>query len=365
MTMINPRNAINFFKTPPGAFLLFCVVLGVIFFACKRFLPGATKPQPLVYSTKAAAAAASKQTMQTFQNTNYSPLPNLPPSTASLTPDTASQPDAGRQSNHAPPKPEVLPISLFAETPESEQKQLSKNYAPYGRLIPCELIVTVDSSGIQTPIIGLVTEDIYHDGRLIIPAGTEVHGKAQTDHSRERIASSGNWTFVWQDGKELRLSGIALDREADPNGDGWAITDGSAGLRGQILKSDDMAEIKLFAATFISGAAAAFTQTQPTVLGSQIVPTLQNAPLTGAQSVLQAYAQQILDSIQRDGFYVRVPAGKQFYLYVTQTIDESDAAIGGTRLTPDDFDSETNQTTTQSRRNFSPDAAMYRNGVMP
>jgi hypothetical protein len=59
-----------------------------------------------------------------------------------------------------------LPISLFAETPQSEQKQLSKNYAPFGRLIPCELIVTVDSSGIQTPIIGLVTEDIYHNGRL-------------------------------------------------------------------------------------------------------------------------------------------------------------------------------------------------------
>ena len=49
------------------------------------------------------------------------------------------------------------------------------------------------------------------------------------------------------------------------------------------------------------------------------------------------------DSIQRDGFYVRVPAGKQFYLYVTQTIDESDAVIGGTRLTPNDFASETNQ----------------------
>ena len=77
--MINPRNAINFFKTPAGAFILFCLVLGGIFFACKRFLPGETKPQPLIYSTKAAAAAASKQTMQTFQNTNYSPLPNLPP----------------------------------------------------------------------------------------------------------------------------------------------------------------------------------------------------------------------------------------------------------------------------------------------
>ena len=364
--MINPRNAINFFKTPAGAFLLFCVVLAVIFFACKRFLPGATKPQPLIYSTKAAAAAASKQTMQTFQNTNYSPLPNLPPSPMpAIMGDAGSQRQSGGLFNHAPAKLEVLPISLFAETPQSEQKQLGKNYAPFGRLIPCELIVTVDSSSIQTPIIGLVTEDIYHNGRLIIPAGTEVHGKAQTDRTRERIASGNNWTLVWPGGEELRLSGIALDREADPSGDGWAITDGSAGLRGRVLKSDDMAEIKLFAATFLSGAAAAFTQTQPTILGSQIAPTLENAPLTGAQGVIQAYAKQIYDSIQRDGFYVRVPAGKQFYIYVTQTIDESDAAIGGTRLMPNDFATETNQTTAPSRRYLPPDAAAYRNGTMP
>ncbi|HUZ05899.1 MAG TPA: TrbI/VirB10 family protein [Candidatus Paceibacterota bacterium] len=362
---MNPRSVINFFKTPTGAFLLFCFVLAGLFFACKRFLPGATKPHPLIYSTKAAAVAASKQTMQTFQNTNYSPVANVAPATATAAPETASAPEAKKSPGHAPPKPEVLPISLFAEPPQAEQKPLGKDYAPYGRLIPCELIVTVDSSSIQTPIIGLVTEDIYHDGRLIIPAGTEVHGKAQTDRSRERIASSGSWTLVWQDGKELRLSGIALDREADPNGDGWSITDGSAGLRGQILKSDDMAEIKLFAATFLSGAASAFTQTQPTIYGNQITPTLQNAPLTGAQAVLQAYAQQILDSIQRDGFYVRVPAGKQFYIYVTQTIDESDAAIGGTRFAPDEF-AETNQPAAPSAQNyFPPNAAMYPNRAMP
>jgi hypothetical protein len=50
----------------------------------------------------------------------------------------------------------------------------------------------------------------------------------------------------------------------------------------------------------------------------------------GAQSDLDRYAQQILQTIERDGFYVRVPAGKQFYLYITQTVDEKDAKIGGT-----------------------------------
>jgi hypothetical protein len=359
---MNPRNVINFFKKPTGAFILFCFVLAVAFFAVKRFLPGATKPHPLTYSTKAAAAEAHSEMEQSYQNTNYSPM-----RTTRLSQPTASSdnPLAGIQTTNPPPKPAELPISLFAETVQSEQTPLSKNFAPYGRLIPCELIVTVDSSSIQTPIIGLVTEDIYFGGRLIIPAGTEVHGKAQTDRSRERIASGDNWTLVWQNGEELRLTGIALDREADPNGDGWGITDGSAGLRGQVLKSDNMAEIKLFAATFLSGAAGAFTQTQPTIYGNQVVPTLQNAPLTGAQAVLQAYAQQILDTIERDGFYVRVPAGKQFYLYVTETIDESDAAIGGTRFTPNDFATETNQPAVSARNYFPPYAAMYQNRVTP
>jgi hypothetical protein len=139
-------------------------------------------------------------------------------------------------------------------------------------------------------------------------------------------------------------------------------------LRGQVLKTDDLAEIKLFAATFLSGAASAFTQNQQTLLGTEVLPTAQNAGLEGAQSVLQAYAQQILDTIQRDGFYVRVPAGTQFYLYVTQTIDVSNAAIGGTRLSPNDF-AETNPPATSTRNYFPPNAAamypQYRNGVMP
>ena len=215
---------------------------------------------------------------------------------------------------------------------------MSKYYAPFGRLIPCELVITIDSSTIRTPIVGLITEDIYHGGRLIIPAGTEVHGVAQVDRVRERIASGKQWTLVWQNGEELPISGIALDREKNPDGDGWGITDGSAGLRGRLIKSDNLAEIKLFAASFLSGAAGALTERDQTIFGSIASPSLQNAPLKGAQDVLAVYAKQILDSIQRDGFYVRVSSGKQFYLYVTQTIDRTEATIGGSRAEADAFD---------------------------
>jgi hypothetical protein len=225
---------------------------------------------------------------------------------------------------------------LFADSSAGivRPKKLSAVFAPFGRLIPCETVVTVDSSSIHTPIIGLVTENVYFGGRLVIPAGTEIHGTAQTDHQRERIASGNTWTFIWQNGLEMQIKAIALDREFENNTNqtGWAITDGSAGLRGEIIKSDNLADIKLFAATFLSGAASALTEKQQTVFGPINSPTLNNAPFAGAQAVLQTYSQQIFDSIQKNGFYVRVPSGKQFYLYVLQTIDDADASLGGTAI---------------------------------
>ena len=359
---MNPRNFINFFKKPIGAFVLFCVLLVIAYFAMKRFMPGATKAKPLDMPMR-ASVVDTNQIVQSYHNTDYSPMVNAPD-------DPTDQPwkdtSGTSRNNQLPPKPEELPISLYAE-PESDQpKPLSKDFAPFGRLISCELIVTVDSSSIETPIIGLVTDNLYHDGRLIIPAGTEVHGRAQTDRSRERIASDNNWTLVWQDGREMKLSGIALDRDFDPNGTGWDITDGSAGLRGTLLKTDDMAEIKLFAASFLSAAASTLDQNQETLLGPQLLPTTQNAALSGAQAVIGAYANQIYDSIQRDGFYVRVPAGKQFYLYVTETIDVSKAALGGTRFTANDYPTPTNQTADASRSALPNGVAMpYRNGVYP
>ncbi|MGH7951990.1 MAG: TrbI/VirB10 family protein [Limisphaerales bacterium] len=160
----------------------------------------------------------------------------------------------------------------------------------------------------------------------------EHHGR-----QRDRITTSTSWKLVWQDGEEMQLKAIALDREFDNNTNqsGWAITDGSAGLRGEIIKSDNYADIKLFAATFLSGAASALTEKQQTIFGPINSPTLNNAPFQGAQAVLQTYAQQIFDSIQKNGFYVRVPSGKQFYLYVLQTIDRSDATFGGAGLIED------------------------------
>lgn len=248
-----------------------------------------------------------------------------------------SRPIQARQKEEDVKAAPELPLNLFTGT-APQQTQLSAEYAPYGRLIPCELIITLESSSIDTPVIGLVTDDVVHAGKVIIPAGAEVHGRASEGHARDRIAATGTWNFVWRtksdlNGTELTLQGIALDRDYDFNTGQWGLRDGSAGLKGYLIKTDDWNEIKLFAATFLAAATQGFKQYDNFVTdtGSTVQiaeATAGNAALDGTTAVLEKYAEQIQAAIERDGFYIRVPAGKQFYVYVTQTIDAAEGSRG-------------------------------------
>lgn len=331
---MKPRDFLNFFKTRSGKLVLFVIVFGggLLLFSALRKPSGPDDMDVRVTRTQ-TNLTDKPQVVQSIERPMLAFRPPAPKPEPQTLPARVNEPPkvAVEKPKQEPPAPQLAPLSLFADASAgiAEPKSPGSIYAPYGRLIPCQTVITVDSASIQTPIVGLVTENIYHAGKLVIPAGTEVHGTAQTDRHRERIASGNNWTFVWQGGEELRLSAIALDREFSGDQQGWGITDGSAGLRGRILKTDDMQEIKLFAATFLSGAASALTEKEQTVFGTVDSRSLNNAPFQGAQKVLSVYAQRIHDAIQKDGFYVRVPSGKQFYLYILQTIDRSEAVIGG------------------------------------
>lgn len=226
--------------------------------------------------------------------------------------------------------PPVTPLTLFVAT-AAAAKNL-RPAAPYGRLIPCETVTTLESNRLDTPVIGLVTEDVWHDGRLVIPRGAEVHGKAALDRTRERIAVAGRWVIVWRtqdanNGTELAVQGLALDCETQANG--WGEHDGSAGLRGTVVKTQNDRELKLFAATFLGAATAALQDTRASAgpYGETNLPaaTVRNATLAGFGAILREQAQQLRDAIARDGFYLRVPAGKRFYLYVTEALDLAQA----------------------------------------
>jgi hypothetical protein len=197
------------------------------------------------------------------------------------------------------------------------------------------LVSGVDSATPGAPIIAFVTKDVAWAGEVLIPIGTEVHGRALTDRTRDRILSQNRWVVVWQNGEELVVSGMAMAREYDPTRNSWGSQDCTPGLAGHIITSTSLDEIKLFLATALSGFAMGLQQQTTTTLGIEHIPAnARNAALAGTSQVLNTYAQQVLEVIKRDGLYVHVPGGAQFYLYVDEPLDLLKKRIAGSRILP-------------------------------
>jgi hypothetical protein len=303
------------FQKPAGRLILFLLV-GAIFLAFILSRGPQPKPDNTPVSSQATKAKSYSfhEEIEPLSQTEATPSPRDSEKVARATP--------------TPKPPPPIPQTIYA----TREQSISEYFLPYGRLLRCELVNTVDSTNLDTPIIGLVIEDAWHGGRVIIPAGTEVHGVAQKSPVRERIGSGRQWFLVFQDGRELPMSGTVLDY-APKESDSWAESDGSAGLRGFLMKSDKYAEAKAILAAMISAGAGAFPET--TTLISPLGGATQlnsggidSAFSAGLQAGGQLYSKRLLEKLDKDPFYVRVPAGTTFYLYVTQTVDLGKATVG-------------------------------------
>ena len=255
---------------------------------------------------------------------------------------------------------EDRPVSPKQANAEAQPKRPGPPpiFAPFGRMIKCVLVNTLDSVTMRSePIVALVTEDLDWNGSVIIPADTEVFSYAEPTAVIDaagigRLVDTGEWTLVLpgigqSNGRELLLRGRAIDRrERSLSATGepvsWSLDDGADGLMGYTLTTTNSDEIKLFAAAAVSGLAQGFSQTLQTqqaspglsgALGStQAAPTLNNAVIgaagQGAVALMNQMASRIQQEISKRGVYVRVPASKEFYLFVEQSIDPSQAAVG-------------------------------------
>jgi hypothetical protein len=207
-----------------------------------------------------------------------------------------------------------------------------KLFLPRGTLIPCSLILTIDSSSRDTPVLGEVTQDVKAyggTGEVVIPAGTLVAGFASPERVRDRIEVKGSWDFIFNStGKEYEFRGVACDRIYDQNTGRYGLTDGSAGLHGSIIYTDKYAEYKAFASGAMTGVIQATQSVQGGLLGNNLSHTPQNAGEQGASNVLSMMTQKYLDANDGDETYVEVPAAKEFYVFTTSVIEPNQASIG-------------------------------------
>ncbi|MGH7953434.1 MAG: hypothetical protein ACREFE_16185, partial [Limisphaerales bacterium] len=192
---MKPRNFLNFFKTKSGKLAAFGAVFaaGLVIFSVLR--KQTTNDNGIKIAPLSTNITGKPQVVQSVQRPLVVFRPP-PPMSSSMAQSNSSIVTHSASSASLPlPQPRassrqtetLAPISLFADSAAgvARPKKLSAIYAPFGRLIPCETIITVDSSSMETPIVGLITENVYYGDKLIIPAGTEVHGMAQTDRQRD------------------------------------------------------------------------------------------------------------------------------------------------------------------------------------
>jgi hypothetical protein len=255
-------------------------------------------------------------------------VPFRPPSAPAAA--TPTKPEPAKQPRRI--KYQTLLAAYAADVAPHNDPPAPRRFVPFGTLLKCKLVNTVDSANLETPVIALLLEDVWQNGERVIPANTLVHGTARAGRLRDRITATGTWLFVWQDGRELAFHGIALDREYEHEIDGYGITDGSAGLRGRVLATDDLQELKMLASAALSGFARGTQDRGTTAFGTTITGSLSNGVREGAGEVFELYAQRTMREIEQNGYFVRVPAGKEFYVYVVETVNPENAKVAGTKV---------------------------------
>lgn len=279
------------------------------------------------------------------------PRPPLPPMRKSS--DRISVGSSGRKyqrnGKNASASPKHLITIIDGENTEAVKKDfVSDRYAPYGRLIACKMVNTIESGDTSTPLIAFVSEDLWWinskgEKKLIIPAGTEVHGSVQgAKPLRNRLTTGNNFVLVWQAssdmvGFELQLKGIALEKSnASGTKNLAAISDMAAGIPGQVISNENLAKFLMYTLAFGQGMAQGFQTTEVVSNSSSTVVTQQgttkNALARGAETLAQIMLQDISRQISKESYYIRVPAGTEFYLFVQQTINLDEAKIAGTLL---------------------------------
>ncbi len=249
--------------------------------------------------------------------------PKKPPPPSLISAPVSS---SNKKSEKPPPFPTLVHVNSVPKEPFVPS--VPRLFAPRGILIKAALVITLDSSALQTPVLGLVVEDVYWNHQLVLPAGTQVHAKASNGRTRDRIEVKGTFNFIWDDGREYSISGIALDHEKLADGS-FAVTDGSAGIRGRVIKNDEYAEVKILFAEALQGLMNNNQQQFQTIYGLAPMNTTRNAALGGGSQAASAYSGMLTKKLDQDLDFVRVAAGTTFYIYTLDVFEPEMASIAG------------------------------------
>ena len=186
----------------------------------------------------------------------------------------------------------------------------SEQVVPLGSMVRCLLIHNIVTNNFNAPVRAQVWEDLYFDGKLLLPFGTRIYGTAFAGRQRDRISVKFH-NIVFQDGKTLKIDAIGLSK------------DGSGGLTGTIIDDRNKKMFIEMAVNFLSGLALGLQKTATNAVTgiSEVQGNPRNAILTGVANTFENEARHIQKETEDAKGYAVVLAGNELVVYFEKESD--------------------------------------------
>lgn len=225
-------------------------------------------------------------------------------------------------------EPPETKVSFWTRTDrrfDESVKPMSKYSLPKGHALPVVIMNYVYSSAHKDGggmVRARVYENVWFQGKLLIPIGSEFLGKAEKDHENGAIRCSFDrlnmFTYrksessLWD---ERPLCRIPLTAEAHANS-------GRLGLPGAYTSSLTWTQIQVSLLDILGAFIIASQETETNINGeSTVASNASNAARVAiAQSLAQA-AQSKRQDLQADTGLVMVPAGIKAQIWLTNDLD--------------------------------------------
>jgi len=328
-------NIVHFVKSSRGKTALLVIACLVIFYFIKSCRKNSGKgavelpklPKVTLIGNHAENPTDMGKKIIVQNRKTYSPYKPAKPMAIVESEQAISLPEISvhREVEEYVPQPAMVHLYHPVQPKQKQVKIVKKKQIqviPLGTMIPCRLITSINS-GTESPIIAKVIKTVKHNGRVLIPYGSEIHGSVEKEHRQDRVNTKTHWGIVLPSGVAVKLVGVGLNRDYDGQKQRYGSQDGSIGIKGEIIRSHIKRNSKKVFAKGLASLSRFAQKRGRTVLGEEVLTTARNGGLEGVATVIDDYAGSLEKEANKNKPFVRVLAGTEFYIYVTDEITKA------------------------------------------
>lgn len=262
---------------------------------------------------------------QTKRNKSFEPFTPIAPKPEKLVVKPKPKPQPKRLPVIPPRKNTVRQIApLFKEQRKASKPKIAETtQSPTlptletGAVIHCRLLTPATTDHANLPVIAQITRPVIRNGIVIIPKGSRISGSISTTKNK-RIFFAPEWQVHLGRNTSINLSAQAQEKSYNRQTHSYNLADGRIGLPG-FIENEKKPEQNNILGEVVKGIARLGKETVKTAAGEYVPSTGKNTAINIGSTAIDGLLPQPKQPAIKQGAYIHVPAGREFYLIVNST----------------------------------------------